>query len=253
MKKSILVLVVLVLAIPATLAAEPNTGECKRTTTYTETFTGESNDGNWWHHFNIETTAKGKHGEFIYSGPMTTFYPRAETQMKADSVFHGNYTERGVVEISIDLAAFEIPQTDQTFMSPTLQLINDSGTPRDISDDCIVYLQSGLDQPARSNIEKPDFVTYTFAIPSASQTLPQPNNADDCTGTYCEMCPDTNEECWGVATGRLCPTLGDWDATFRNVLADVDQVHVSWMGPDWFALILPWQSAIDNPSITECK
>lgn len=258
MRKSIIVAgICLVLAVSFTVAAPPEK-PCKKQTVYTESFAG-GELGEWWHHFNVVETDKGKHKQYIYSGEMTTHYPQARTEpIGVESEFTGNFADRNVVSFSIDLATIVHTGQYKTGYSPTLVLTSDSGTPDNIDDDCIVFYQSGepMPEPDPTGV---NWVNFTFEIPSASETLPQPNNGDPCPGGWCETCAptgsseDTQVPCWGVVKYNLCPTLDDLDLTWRNVIRDVDRIGVQWMSPEWFALILPWESAIDNPSIATCS
>lgn len=247
---------ILVLACAAAVAAPP---ECRKASTFTETFADESNVGNWWHHFNVLQTDKGKNKEHFYSGEISTFFPRTGTRGPSDE-FTGDWSDKNVIEFSIDLATLAAPQIrDYTSMSPTLSLVNYNGTPEDLGDDCIVFFQSGrpIPEPDPGNI---GWTKYTFEVPSTSATLPQPNNGDPCPGGFCETCiltgdplVDTQQACWGVFKGNNCPVLDDFDAVWRQVIENVDEVRVWWMSPEWFALIQPWQTAVDNPSITTCN
>lgn len=243
------------------VAAAPPAGSCKKTSTFTETFAGGGNEGGWWHHFSVLRNDGGKNKEFLYSGDAITHFPQTHTDpMGRASRFTGDFAARRVVAIGIDLATIRTDAVrDYRGMSPTLVLVNDSGTPNVIDDDCIVFFQSGagmpLPDPARVN-----WTTYSFEIPSESTTLPQPNFGDPCPGRYCEVCAptgdsvrDTQVPCWGVSKGTACPTLHDFDLTWRNVIRDVDQVRVDWMSPEWAHLIGGWQSGVDNPSITVCE
>jgi hypothetical protein len=251
MKKTILTILVAALAASLTMAAP---GTCKKKTVFTEDFSQgvAGSDGNWWHHFNITMDQKGKNKEYIYSGELITFWPRAATEMNAVSEFHGNYAARGVTSIDIDLATISSQLRDYTSMSPTLILVNDSGTPDDIIDDCIVFFQSGENMPLPDPAKSPNWTHYTFEIPSDSTTLPQPNLG----GGFCIPTggsEDTQMACWGTDEGRLCPVIDDPDMVWQTVINDVDQIKVEWMAPGWFRLIESWESAIDNASISECQ
>lgn len=253
MKKTIMI--GLVAALAAASLAVADVPQCKKQTVFTESFAGgvKASDGNWWHHFNITRSDGRKNKEYVYSGQITTFWPRSATEMNAVSEFHGNYAARGVTAIEIDLATISSSQLrDYTSMSPTLILVNDSGTPKDIFDDCVVFFQSGETMPL-PDVSKPtpNWTHYTFEIPSGSQTLPTPNSGGGCIPTGSP--DDTQMPCWGVDTGLLCPVIDDPDLVWQTVINDVDQIKVEWMAPGWFRLIEPWESAIDNASISECQ
>jgi hypothetical protein len=257
MNKTIAMVGVLALIATSLVVAAPNQ-QCKKQTVFTENFSGgvEASDGDWWHHFNITENKKGKNKEYIFSGDITTFWPRARTEMNASSEFHGNYAARGVTSIEIELATIAAPQMrDYTALSPTLILVNDSGTPDDIIDDCVVFFQSGEPIPELDpNVPgTPNWTSYTFDIPSDATTLPQPNIG----GGFCiptgDPSQDTQMACWGTDEGLLCPVGHDPDLVWQTVINDVDQIKVEWMAPGWFRLIEPWQAAIDNASISQCQ
>ena len=253
MKKTIAMIGLVALLATSFVVAAPSE-KCKKQTVFTETFADGGNDGNWWHHFNILTDDRGKNKEYVYSGEITTFWPRARTEMNAASEFHGNYAARGVTSIEIELATISAGLLDYTSLSPTLILVNDSGTPNDIIDDCVVFFQSGepIPEPDPNVPGKPNWTNYTFDIPSDSATLPQPNLG----GGFCIPTggpEDTQMACWGTDEGLLCPVIDDPDMVWQTVINDVDQIKVEWMAPGWFRILDPWQSAIDNASISECQ
>ena len=84
----------------------------KKQTVFNENFTGGvvASDGNWWHHFNMTVNQKGKNKDYVCSGEITTFWPRARSEMNAASGFHGDYAARGVTSIEIDLATISAPR-----------------------------------------------------------------------------------------------------------------------------------------------
>ena len=106
MKKLIISGLVAAVAASMTVVAAP---QCKKKTVFTEDFSGgvAMSDGNWWHHFNITENRKGRNKDYVYSGEITTFWPRARTEMNAVSEFHGNYAARGVTSIEIELATIQ--------------------------------------------------------------------------------------------------------------------------------------------------
>jgi hypothetical protein len=256
MNKTIATIGLVALLATSVVVAAPN-GQCKKQTVFTENFTGgvAASDGNWWHHFNITANQKGKNKDYVYSGELFTFWPRARTEINAPSEFHGNYAARGVTSIEIQLATVAAPQLrDFTALSPTLILVNDSGTPKDITDDCAVFFQSGEAIPELDpNVPgKVNWTNYTFDIPSDSASLPQPNLG----GGFCIPTggpEDVQMACWGTDEGLNCPVGYDPDLVWQTVINDVDQIKVEWMAPGWFRLIEPWESAIDNASISECQ
>lgn len=254
MRKQILMTGLIVALAASVSVAAPPSGQCKRQTVFTETFADgvDLSDGNWKHHFNQLIDGKKKNKEYVYSERLTTFWPWAETRMNALSTFHGNYAARGVTGFEIELATIYSELRDYTAMSPTLVLVNDSGTPDEIIDDCIVYFQIGDTMPLPDPTKSPNWTSYEFEIPSDSATLPTPNNGGECIVTG-DPSVDTQVPCWGIDTGRSCPVMDDPDLVWRTVINDVDQIKVEWMAPGWFRILDGWESAIDNASISECQ
>ncbi len=251
----VLLALAIVTPCPASAAASDT---CRQSSTFTETFSGGSNEGGWTFGFGPEfmDDQRGRQKEFLRASGLDTFYPIASTS--GTSVFTGDFAARGVTAIGADLATIHYRNLDYTFHSPTLVLTNWMGTPEVLDDDCIVFFQSGLDMPP-PNGRTIEWMSYTFAIPSISPTLPEPNNGDPCPGGFCETCvladdPDpTGHPCWGVWKGTNCPTLDDFDLTWRTVISHVDQVSVQWLSPEWLSAFAVWDIGIDNPSISTCR
>lgn len=240
------------------VVAAPPAGDCKFTNTFVETFASGSNTGGWTFGYGGEflDDLRGRNKEFLHAAGLDTFYPIAVTT--EPSAFTGNWSARRITEFGVELATVAYVNRDHTFHSPTLVLLNWMGTPDVPDDDCIVFFQSGLDMPP-ANQPSITWVKYAFPVPSESPTLPEPNNGDPCPGGFCETCippgdPDpTGKPCWGVWKGTNCPTLDDFDLTWRTVVENVDQVYVSWLSIEWLSAFAVWDVGFDNPSITTCR
>ena len=208
------------LATSFLVLATPLRAQCA--TTFTETFTGGSNDGGWGYGHPGDTLvlSGGNPGEFIGNSSIDTFTPRAQTTLGATTVFHGDYRAAGVTAMGIDLKTFSNQFPNSCLRPISIQLWSDPGTPGNLLDDTYVYFVSNLVAPCPGE----DWIAYDFAVPAASATLPAG---------------------WAIDPGNGGPP----DQVWNQVIADVDQV-LWWYGdPTFFFIFEQWGVGLDNPRI----
>lgn len=249
------------LAVVSTATAAPPDSTCakKFTTTVTETFSDGQIEGGWGFNpgsdFESIQPRGGNPQEYLLNRFLSAAYPIARTELGLESAFTGNYRERGVTEISFDLNAYRSNLNLFAERYVSLVLVNDSGTPEVFEDDCFVFFTSDQNMPdptQQRHPERPQWVEYSFSIPSDSPTLPEPNHVGECPECI-ESCPALGEPCWGWSRDTLCPTRDDAQLTWNTVIQDVDQVWISFQHPEYFSLIQDWSVGLDNPSITTCS
>lgn len=200
--------------------------------TVVETFDEGSNVGGWSFFGDpgndietIEPTG-GHPGWFLHAtcdrlACLDTFTPQLRSQPGNGSVFTGDYREKGVVQLGVDLVILG-PDGVVTGNRPlTLILVHDSGTPDDDSDDIRIA------RVGPRNIPRPDgrWSSYRFRVPSLSDTLPQG---------------------WVVLQGT-----GDDDLDWNRLITDVDQVRFMFGDPDLFYLLQQWEIGVDNVNIRQ--
>jgi len=191
--------------------------------TFIETFdSGSANEGVWT--FGGPSGSfpgsGGNPGAYLASGLLDTFAPMPRTSL-VGSVFTGNFRDRGVSSIGLDLNTFQAGTTGGRPL--TLMLIHDNQTPGNTTDDTAAYFL-GPNIPAAGQ----GWVLYDFAVPSAETELPagwlllNMGNIDD-------------------------PADHSWD----EVIQDVDQVRYHYGDPTFFFIFQQWFLGLDNARITD--
>ena len=200
--------------------------------TFVETFDNHSNVGKWsfldYMPMGIETIEDdgGNPGAFLHArigpkGYLSTFAPMLSTRVGGQCIFLGDYREKNVIQVGVDLAIFG-PSYIATGDRPlSLMLRNNNGTPGDYGDDLTVYLIG------HQNIPDPDSVweTYTLTIPAQSTTIP---------------------DGWGVM--NYSGTMND-DEVWNEVITDVSELTFFYGNPEMFFILQPWELGVDNVRI----
>lgn len=198
-------------------------------TTITETFDGGSNEGNWTFgltQIEVIQETGGNPGAWLYSpceglNCLDTFAPQPRTTpIGGDHAFTGDYRERGVNRIGIDLQTLDV-DFSAGGRPLTIILVTDNGTPGDTSDDWGAYFVGNHNIPLPGEGWK----SFTFSIPSQSETLP--------TG-------------WQYITYGGSEPMPDWNVLVQNVA----QVRFFYGDPDLFFIFQQWELGMDNPRIT---
>ncbi len=190
-------------------------------TTFTENFEGGSNVGGWTfgNDYDEILPTGGNPGAFLFNDWLDTIGPAARTTQHSESVFTGDYRERGVVAVGADFALFRVDFTS-VGRSVTLMLYSDAGTRNRSEDDCWVYVDGGKAVPPSNG----NWMSYRFDVPSSSDALPPRWVAWQC-GTR------TPDEAWNL------------------VIRDVDQIRYFWADPEMFYIFQMWEVGLDNPWI----
>lgn len=220
-----------VVCLGGALAGLGNAQELR--STFVETFeTPGSNVGGWTWGGNTDyfVESNGNPGRYLRDSGLVTFTPRASTSFGVASVFTGDYFERNVTGVGIDMA---IPYVSGgvSGRTVTLILLNDNGTPDDLSDDWGAYKVTDLPIPPTgiAGVTGPtdilQWVTYDIEVPAASASLP---------------------EGWSWFSRGYARRSGPWGRLMR----DVDHVGFILGDPAPRYPLLQWDVAMDNPRIT---
>ena len=191
--------------------------------TFIESFEGGSNEGNWT--FGSPNGAIEPFGgnpmAYFHDSFLDTFAPRPRTAFGAASEFTGDYREKGVTSVGIDLILFAVDFSAEG-RPLTVMLISDNSTPADFSDDWAAYLIG----PDNVPLVGEGWLSYDFDIPSQSETLPLGWQT--------------------VVLGPNSPVDPDWN----DVITDVAQLRYFYGDPTFFFIFQVWDLGMDNPRIT---
>ncbi|HEX5042618.1 MAG TPA: hypothetical protein VFV75_06910 [Candidatus Polarisedimenticolaceae bacterium] len=210
------------------LAASTPAVDTYTTTTTVETFDA-GNEGGWTFGTGNETIQPdgGNPGAYLRDSTLVTFTPRASTSFGVASAFTGDYAARGVTSVGIDLAVASA-SGNYTGRTLTLILLNDNGTPDDLSDDWGAYTVTPLDLPPSGVIGFVDLLqwrSYDVSVPVTSRTLPPR---------------------WKWISRNTLRPNGSWGRLMR----DVDHVGFEFGDPELRYPLFEWDVAMDNPRIT---
>lgn len=208
--------------------------------THVETFDKGSNEGNWTYGVpNIEQIVpEGGNREWWLHSPcgegpdecLLFWYPMPSTSPLGDeNVFTGNYRERGVTSVGIDLITHfywhdgnDGPGTPDFPWYVAVILVSDNGNPDDVSDNWGAYFVGEIEAPKVGEGWK----SYDFAIPSDATDFPPG---------------------WSLTTGGPnAPANPDWNDLVENV----SLLTFSYLDPTLPALLNPWEVGLDNARIT---
>ncbi len=219
------------LSLLAAPAASAQTGE----QTFVESFEDGTNEGGWTFGTGNELLAPdvGYPGICLFDPLLITYAPKASTSFGVSSAFTGDWAERGVVRIGIDLATAWAE--DQMGARPiTVILLNDNGTPDDLEDDWGAYFVSDQLAPQPGAVSMLDasasyvafnWSSYEFDIPAREHRLPPG---------------------WGWIARNYSRPNGGWTRLMHDVS------HVAFLYGDITQryLVFGYQVAMDNPRIT---
>jgi hypothetical protein len=134
--------------------------------------------------------------------------------------FLGNYRERTVTSLGIDVALFAVGISADG-RPVTLHLLSDRNTPDDPSDDCEIATVSSKSLPRPGH----GWRSFDFKVPSTSTSLPQG---------------------WQVVS---CPGLDD-NAAWNAVITNVTQASFAFGEPGFFYFFQTWDIGYDNARIS---
>lgn len=203
--------------------------ETRVTTTVTETF-DTGNEGAWTFGTGGEQILPdgGNPGAYLRDATLVSFTPRASTSFGVGSAFTGDYAARGVTEVGIDLAVASA-SGNYTGRTLTLILLNDNGTPSDLTDDWGAYTVTSLPLPPSGVIgltaDILQWRAYTIGVPSSAKSLPAG---------------------WKWISRNTVRPNGSWGRLMRHV----SHVGFEFGDPQLLYPLFSWDVALDNPRIT---
>ncbi len=156
----------------------------------------------------------GNPGRYLRVTDLDTFAPQPRTTT-TDSPFTGNFREKNVTKIGVDLQTFDV-DFSAAERPCTLMLINNNGTPANGNDDWAVYFM-GPDIPLVGE----DWKSFTFDIPAQSKQLPAGWKT--------------------IQLGGSSPRP-DWN----TAIEDVDRVQFFYGDPEFFFIFQQWTLGLDN-------
>lgn len=207
-------------------AAPPDEGRARRTTTFTETFGNQGNEGQWsWNGgFPLALPKGGNRGWFLQTRFNDTYAPQAATALGIDSEFTGDYRATRVVSVGADFETLRVDITaDERPLS--VLLISDPGTPDDPSDDCTAYFVGSKLAPTPAD----GWQSYAFDVPADATALPAG---------------------WGILEG--CPEATP-DAAWNRTIQDVDRLEFFYGDPTFFFIFQNFDTGLDNPTISRVR
>lgn len=199
------------LASIAPLAAGPTASA----DTYVDTFESGSSQGGWTFGLPVVYPPTGGNpGRYLRVDNLDTFAPQPRSAMSANP-FTGNYVEKDVVRIGLDLITFDV-DFSAAGRPCTLILVNNNGTPANTNDDWGVYTMG-----ANIPLEGEGWKSYTFDIPSDETSLPAG---------------------WkSIQFGSASP-VPNWNTAIK----DVDRVLFFYGDPELFFIFQQWDLGMDN-------
>ena len=190
--------------------------------TVTETFDGTIDQATWRMGTQDEILpAGGNPGAYLRVPGVDTAEPRISTVPSLAPQFLGNYRERGVIGLGIDINLFDVGVSADG-RPVSLFLHSNMETPDDLLDDCEVVLVGS------KNVPRPGagWRRYDFKVPAWSRTLPQ------------------NWVVNGVCSG-LSP-----DEAWNRVITNVTDASFDLGELGFFYHFQIWDTGFDNPRIT---
>ncbi|MCA9284006.1 MAG: hypothetical protein KDA22_02235 [Phycisphaerales bacterium] len=189
-------------------------------TTTTADFEGGAagNVGGWTYGLGpTYPTDNGISGQYMLTSNLDTFAPMLRTT--GGSAFTGDYRAAGVTTVSLDLATFDV-DFSAGGRPLTIMLINTHGTQTSLDDTVAYFMGPNIPVPGEG------WKSYTFDIPSSSETLPDGWLMLDSNG---DGTPD-----------------GDWNDAITNVT----KLQFFYGDPTFFFIFQQWDLGVDNISIT---
>ena len=222
------------MAAIAAAAAPAVAGETSVTalTTFTETF-DVTNDGGWTFGTGYEyvDAVSGHPGACLRDDNLATAIPKASTSFGVSSPFTGDWASRNVVSVGIDLATIYAEGSIAT-MPLSIIILNDNGTPLDLTDDWGAFLVTDqiVPQPGVIGLAGTDdmlnWKSFDIAVPAASKQWPDGWR-------------------WFTRSGTV-RDRGAWGKLMRNV----SHVGFTYGDPSLYWPFRSWDLAMDNPRIT---
>ena len=207
------------------------------TNTFVETFDGHKNVGGWSFHTThrpVYDKEGGNTGGYLRDTLVLTFAPSPGTSIGDTSIFHGNYREKKITSLGIDLRSINY-EYDITSRYLTLIVMNDNGTPEDLIDDWGAYIIGDVKLPSKyvawlSTDEENEagWVSYDFDIPSQQGQLPEGWNF------------------FQVYVGSGQQAGGSWVELMQNV----SYIQFYYGDPILYYILQGFDLGLDNPRIS---
>ncbi|MHC5023555.1 MAG: hypothetical protein ACYTGG_06535 [Planctomycetota bacterium] len=199
--------------------------------TFVEGFEDGTNEAGWtWGTGNeLIVPDFGNPGAYLTDTTLITFTPIASTGLGFSSEFTGNYRQRGVISVGIDLIIFDA-NLDYGNRPLTLILYNYNGTPFNFDDDFGAFFVGDKDVPdpgGAPGVTPAGWTDFDFAVQSQATTTPP-----------------------GWTTFRFDGGPAG-DPTWNELMLDVDEVDFQYGIPGQIYVINSWELGMDNPRITE--
>jgi len=209
---------------------------------FVETFDNGSNEGGWSFattHYPIIETTGGNPDWYVHDPDVQSFAPHPETKLGVESIFTGDYKARNVISVGIDLRSFWYYQ-DISSRYLTLFLMNDNGTPYDVTDDWGAYIIGDVKVPSKyvpmkavatamATDNVPGWVSYDFDINAQAVGMPR------------------GWKSWRNSTVKgKKPTSYKWS----DLMQDVSYVRFYYGDPTTYYIIDDYDLGLDNPRIS---
>jgi hypothetical protein len=204
---------------------------------FVETFDSRRNEGGWSFYTPdrpIIEEEGGNTGGYLHDDGVVSFAPHPGTALGVESIFTGNYRDRKVTSLGIDLRCIDY-EYDITTRYLTLMLMNDNGTPLDPEDDWGAYIVGPTKLPSKyvawlsSTItNEPGWVSYDFEIQSQTGSLP---------------------EGWVFfrnESGAATTPGGSW----KQLMENVSYIQYYYGDPILYYILQSFDLGLDNPRIT---
>ncbi|MHC4140409.1 MAG: hypothetical protein ACYTE6_00425 [Planctomycetota bacterium] len=200
-------------------------------TTFVEGFEDGTNEAGWtWGTGNEQIVPDfGNPDAYLTDLTLVTFTPFATTGLGVSSEFTGNYRQRGVISVGVDLILFDTG-FDPGPRPLTIFLNNYNGTPFNFDDDFGAFFVGDKTIPdpvLPPGLAPAGWTDFDFAVQSQATTTPP-----------------------GWVTYRFDGGPAG-DETWNELMVDVDEVDFLYGEPGLFYLLNPWDVGMDNPRITE--
>jgi hypothetical protein len=219
--RTIIVTLAIVLAVPCAALAG---------STFVEGFEDGTNEAGWsWGTGGEQIVPDfGNPDAYLLDTTLVTFTPIAATGLGVSSEFTGNYRQRGVISVGVDLILFDTG-FDPGSRPLTLFLYNYNGTPFDFDDDFGAFFIGDKDIPDPGlppGLTPAGWTDFDFVVQSQATITPP-----------------------GWITFRFDGGPAG-DATWNELMLEVDEVDLHYGVPGLFYPLAPWDVGMDNPRIT---
>jgi hypothetical protein len=208
--------------------------------TVVEGFDGGSNQGNWaWGTTNQSISPlNGNPGAYLQDLTLFTAQPILGTHTDAPSVFTGDFRERRVTSMGVDLITLNKSFAVESNRRLTLVLLDDNGTPADPNDDRGAYFVGEKVVPdAGVPLDTPaGWATFDFAVDVQSSTMPngwQPISFGAPFISWADLMSDVDiVEYWSGPPGTIY-LFDSWDVGADNfrITTETCQLDLGFGGP----------------------